>query len=338
MDLRLLAYFTAVAEELSFVRAATRLFVTTPTVSAGVRDLERSLGVRLFDRTPRSVTLTSAGRALLPQARRVLTEADGVRALAQGLTGRTSVVAGTFLGLGAPLLEAAARALHAVEVDVDLQLRVYGFDGPARRLCSGEVDVAVLVGPSALDAQLVRTPLHAERRLAVLPHAHPLAVRASLTLPELDALRWVGFPRRDEVWHGWWRLDDARGGPPPEAARVHDDPHELLLAVRNGEGTGTALEHLRDQFSYEGLVLRPVDGISSASVDLAVRRGAPNSALAPFLAAVRRAAALRIPRQVAMGAPRACECEDSPHEPRAGIVREPDEDAAGPASRSRRGR
>lgn len=294
MDLRLLAYFAAVADELSFGRAATRLFVTTPTVSAGVRDLERSLRLRLFDRTSRSVALTPAGRALLPQARRALAEADGVRTLAQDLAGRRRVVAGTFLGLGAPLLEDAARALRASSGEIDLQLRVYGFEGPARRLCTGEVDLAVLVGPSALDPQLVRAPLHAEPRLAVLPSTHPLAARSSLKLDEVDALRWVPFPRSDELWHGWWRLDDARGGPPSEAAGMYDDPHELLLAVRNGEGTGTAVAPLRDQFSYAGLALRPVEGVPGADVDVAIRRDAQDPWLVRFVEAVQRAAA-RLP-------------------------------------------
>src|SRR4051812_24470650 len=79
MELRHLRYFVAVAEELHFSRAAERLYVAQPAVSEQVRKLEEELGARLLNRTKRTVSLTEAGEALLPEARRVLQQVEAAR-------------------------------------------------------------------------------------------------------------------------------------------------------------------------------------------------------------------------------------------------------------------
>src|SRR5690348_13786257 len=96
MELRHLRYFVAVAEELHFRRAAERLHVAQPAVSEQVRKLEDELGVRLLERTQRSVSLTDAGAAMLEEARRVLHQAE--RAIAVARNARD--IAGTRLRVG----------------------------------------------------------------------------------------------------------------------------------------------------------------------------------------------------------------------------------------------
>src|SRR6185369_14700583 len=79
MDLRQLEYFVAVAEEANFTRAADRVHITQSGVSAQIRQFERELGAELFDRSNRTIRLTSAGQAALPHARAALAAAGAVR-------------------------------------------------------------------------------------------------------------------------------------------------------------------------------------------------------------------------------------------------------------------
>src|ERR1700684_3599116 len=128
MELRHLEVFVAVAEELSFTRASTRLHLVQSGVSSAVKALERDLGASLFDRDRHRVMLTDAGQVLLPEARATLAGAQG--------GGRATVTVGTMLSTGPLDLPGLLGRFHRTHpgVAVRLRLSASGSAGLAREL------------------------------------------------------------------------------------------------------------------------------------------------------------------------------------------------------------
>ncbi|MFJ1968209.1 LysR family transcriptional regulator [Streptomyces sp. NPDC087903] len=138
VELRQLRYFVAVAEELNFGRAAERLLIAGPSLSQQIKALERDLGVRLFDRDRRSVSLTPAGAALLPHTRALLERADDLRHRAGRLSGSRPVRLGYVNWLPADL---AVRTAEVAQVHVDAW--VAPSHTQAERVAAGSLDLAV---------------------------------------------------------------------------------------------------------------------------------------------------------------------------------------------------
>lgn len=196
MTLSQLEYFVAVAEEGSFTRAARRVHISQSGVSTQVRRLERDLGVELFDRRGRVVTLTAAGRAALGPARAALAAVDAVRHAVGDVTGllRGRLVVGMVVGCTvAPLFDALAR-FHERHPGIELAVLEDASDRLLDRVRAGELDLA-LVGiagspPDDLDARIVVE----DRLVAVVGPDHPLAGRARVSLGRLLDERLVCTP------------------------------------------------------------------------------------------------------------------------------------------------
>jgi DNA-binding transcriptional LysR family regulator len=138
VELRQLRYFVAVAEELNFGRAAERLLIAGPSLSQQIKALERDLGVRLFDRDRRKVSLTQAGAALLPHTRALLDRADDLKRRAGSLTGSQSVRLGYVNWLPPDLMSRTAAVAQ-----VHLDAWVAPSHTPAARVADGSLDLAV---------------------------------------------------------------------------------------------------------------------------------------------------------------------------------------------------
>jgi DNA-binding transcriptional LysR family regulator len=184
LETRELAYFLAVADELHFGRAATRLDIAQPAVSKTIRQLERKLGVTLFERTSRAVTLTEAGRVLTHEAR-VALEAVSAAALRTQRAGireprlMLALKAGGDGGLLPAILAAYEREPASIPIEV-----VFDADS-ARMLREGRADAALLYAPPDEFRGLDSETLLTEAPVAVLPRSHPLARRASLHMADL---------------------------------------------------------------------------------------------------------------------------------------------------------
>ena len=197
MELRHLEVFVAVAEELSFTRASSRLHLVQSGVSSAVKALERDLGAALFDRDRHRVMLTDAGQVLLPEARATLAAAQAARdAVSEAQGGlRGTITVGTMLSTGRLDLPGVLGRFHRTHpaVTVKLRLAASGSAGLARAVLDGGLDLALVSLPGTPPAGLTLRPVTDEPLLAVGQRGHPLAARPA-TLARLAAEPFIDFP------------------------------------------------------------------------------------------------------------------------------------------------
>jgi DNA-binding transcriptional LysR family regulator len=186
VELRRLRYFLAVAEELSFTRGAARLQMAQPPLSTQIQVLESELGTQLFDRSRRAITLTAAGRALVPEARRLLADAEQtariVRHAADGTVGRLAV--GFVPAAVNGVLPDILRRYRAHYPGVVLGLSERSPDDLLRGLHEHRIEAAFLFGPYRDEALRTRC-VSTQRLVAALPKRHPLAARDTVDVRAL---------------------------------------------------------------------------------------------------------------------------------------------------------
>ena len=186
MELRHLRYFVMVAEELNFTKAAKRLQVAQPALSRQIHDLEKEIGVQLFDRNSSRVFLTDAGRRFLNEVRVVLQHAaQAVEAARQVKAGAVGTIR---LGIGKGLGDVVSRIINDYlrlfpGVEIDVKDIASGFQNEA--FSGRKIDVGFM-RPPVDDLQLASEPLFRERFSVVVRKASPLAKRKSLRLKDLS--------------------------------------------------------------------------------------------------------------------------------------------------------
>jgi len=248
MELRHLKYFVAVAEAENVSRAALKLHVSQPGISRQIRDLEDELGFQLFERSAKSIKLTSAGKSFLTEARAVLQRAEDAvktaRAIATGEVGELHVGYA-----GSPtvrLLPPTLRAFQNESPQVRVRLHDLSTEEMMAGIRGGKLQIALLVcpTPSLLRglkfAELTQLPI----RLAVAPK-DPMARARSVSLAEVAKRPLIGFSRAD--YPDYHELLDNIFRPEKLKMRIteeHDGVASLIAAVESGAGVAVVTESL----------------------------------------------------------------------------------------------
>jgi DNA-binding transcriptional LysR family regulator len=261
MDIRHFRYFVAVAESLSFVKAARNLHMSQPPLSKRIADLEEEFGVRLFDRSSNKIALTAAGEGLLPQARAAVQAFDAAMRVARAVAPSQS----RRLRIALPpetsrnVLLDVINQLHRESVEVEM---IEASTSEQRHLLeSGEVDVGVLRHPFDYRGLRVSPPL--AQPMGVLMHVgHPLATAQRLRLSDLQPYPLVHFQRHTSPGLYDEMLDLCRKGGyvPPEI--LHGVRMTAVLLVTH-QAVAFATERLLKRRGHTGsgeLTWKPLEG------------------------------------------------------------------------------
>jgi len=258
----LLRQFLAVAEEGTVTAAAHKLSVSQPALTKSMRKLETELGVPLFDRRARGVTLTAYGRTLLPHAQRIAAEcrlADlELTAFGSGHTGLLRIGAG--LMFSATYVPSAISELYPTYPGVAFQLVSGVTETHFPQLCAGELDLmfGLLPAEDAIPDHLARRPMLELTSRVMAGRRHPLARRRSVRAPELADWPWVVVQHDRELINHILAALTRNGGRKPRIAAEVTSLSSLVRMLRSGTYLSCFAEPLAAMPDLD-LVLVPYD-------------------------------------------------------------------------------
>ena len=296
MELRHLRYFIAVAEELSFRRAAERLHVAQPPLSAQIRSLEEGLGVRLFERTTRSVRLTHAGTVFLAEARGVLLAS--VEAERKAKEADQGVIGTLRLGVIAPAANAwlAGNLRQFRQKFPGVQLSLFDLTSTEqlRRLRTNELDAGLLrppVGLPDLDCIFVE---ESEQVLAV-PAGHRLARKRRLEWKDFDKEEMVLIhPNAQHGYYDAFFAACAKAGAKPRATQYAHDIQTKMWLISAGFGIAPTTATLA-KVRRPGLIFRRLPrGLPAVQTVLVWRAADKSPVLGQFRACFKPLSTARL--------------------------------------------
>ncbi len=259
IDLKLLRYFLAVAEELHFGRAAARLNMSQPPLSIHIKDLEQQLGTLLFVRHSRSVALTHAGKILLEESRRLLANASQalarVEQIGRGEAGRIELgVVGTAMwGRMRPTMRRFLKECPNVHVSFREKSPGVQMALLERR----ELDAGIWRMAIEPTTGFTSLRLHESSFLVAIPQDHHLASRDAIPLTALRNEYFVTLPSVHSDWAFLQRVCQ-QAGFSPMIVREAVEPQTVLAMISMGLGV-TLMADSYAQMSWPGVVFRPLE-------------------------------------------------------------------------------
>jgi len=293
MELRHLRYFIVIGEEQHYGRASRRLRVAQPALSRQIQDLEEELGFKLFERLPRGVKLSAAGKLFLQDARRVLQELSGaaVRAgrVASGRSG-TLRVGFTENASWRGVVPDSFRRYREKQPDAELQLQPEASLAQLEAIRSGRLDAGFVNFMAESDSELDQLLVARQHVELAAPKRHPLTRLKKLRLRDLTDAPFVWFPRRaNPAFYDRLMLECYRGGlKSPRIVQEGVNEPTILSLVSTGMGVGWVLATARWRCPESVVILPVVDLNMPLTLTLVWRKDNSSPLLANFIAEVRR--------------------------------------------------
>lgn len=263
LTFRQLRYFLVLTEELHFGRAAKRLHISQPPLSASLRQLEEELGVQLFDRNSKSVTMTAAGEVFQRQVRHLLEQLDGSRNLVQRVAAGASGIlrVGFTQAMIFRQLPAALKRLQSMHPGIELQLLERNSADLVDAVESGQLDVG-FIHSMPLPETLSSLTIANEPFLCCLPVNHPLANRDTVKIHDLIGEPLIMFTR-SLAPHYYDRLVSLFHITDLEPNIKHEVSQWLTIVALVSQGMGVALvPQALAETMFSNIVFRPLANLN----------------------------------------------------------------------------
>lgn len=290
MEFRLLRYFVAVAEELHLGRAAERLGIEQSPVSRAMRDLERLLGVQLFDRSSRQTRLTWAGQVLLLEARRVMATVErAVQATKGAACGYQSYLRIAICdGLALPRIATLLADSREEEPELDIRVFELPFSQQLKGLHDDLLDIGFALS-DAVTAGLIAEAVWTDPLSVIVPTRHPLLAHGQVRLD--DALKFPVVLCHPEAHSGcYYQIQAVLEGAtvPPRVVEHVTSLGLMLTLVGAGYGIGFAVASQVRTLLRPDILIRPLSGTPpTLSTFLLRRRGEPSEPMKRFIERVK---------------------------------------------------
>jgi len=293
MELRHLRYFVAVGDEQHYGRAALRLRVVQPALSRQIQDLEEEVGFKLFERLPRGVKLSPAGKLFLEDARRILQDVNEAAAraarVARGQSGTLRVGFSENASWRGVVPE-SLRRFREIQPDAELQLQPLPSLEQLEAIRSGRLDAGFVLDMPKADPELERLRVAIQRIELAVPTGHPLTKLKELRLRDLTDASFVWFPRRaSPALYDRLMRECFRGGlKSPRIVQDGLNEATILSLVATGLGVGWVLGTARWRCPKSVVITPVVDLKVPLLLALAWRKDNKSPLLASFVAEVQR--------------------------------------------------